>query len=563
MKKRIYLYHIIYIIFLSASFSQNIHLKLIGQDSISDQFIKNTNYKTQFKNIKAAQNELAKTKKLLIAQGYFNSSITAIKKQNDSTFISRIKLNTRFKHINIHYNTEDISKQDLKNALNKNTEITNTSFTSNTENLEKNLNNIIRYLSNKGRVFSNCKLSNIRIKDNKLSADLNLVTSGINHIYDVRIKGYDKFPQKFIKHYLRLKKGQKLNLAEIENKSNNINHLRFSNEAKKPELLFTKDSSTAYLYINKRRANAFEGFLGFSSDPETNKLNVNGNIDLKLINNLNSGEELYIKYQSTENEQKNIHLKTVIPYIFNSPFSIEGQFDIFKKDSSFTNNTQALLLKYNIHKNINIGTGMRFNTSNTLTENTSNNLDFKKTSYLLYFNHQAPNTMTSVFSTKTKTQLEIALTNRKTANNTNKQQNIFLSSEYLFQINRKNSFYIKNQSNYLINNNTLENEQLYIGGINSIRGYQENSIPSTQYSILNTEYRIELSNRLYTHTVTDYAITQNNSTKNTDNLIGFGLGFGLKSNNSILRFVIANRKNKKEPIKFSESKIHLSLSTLF
>ncbi len=562
MKIKIYLYHIIYILFLSTGFSQNTYLKLKGQDSISNKYIKNTNYISQFKDLKTLQQEVAKARHKLQNLGYFNSNVTDIKKLNDSTYTSSIKLNKHYKNIRINYNTEDISKQDLINSLEQDTKINNTCFTTTTIQLEKNLNNIIRYLTEKGQVFSDCRLMNTKITNNHVSADLKLSTSEINYISEIKLKGYDKFPKKYIRHYLKLKKGQHLNLAEIEEKSTRLNYLRFSNETKKPEILFTRDSSVTYLYINKRKANSFEGFLGFASDPETSKLAINGNIDLKLINNLNSGEELYIKYQSTENEQKKIHLRTVIPYIFNTPFSIEGQFDIFKKDSSFTNNTQTIKLKYNLRRNITIGTGIQFNTSNSLVENT-NNIDFKKTSYLFNFKHQAPNHTNSIFTTKTKTLLELSLTKRKTTKNNTNQQNIFLSSEYLFQINRTNSFFMKNESNYLISNNVFENEYTYIGGINSIRGYQENSIPSTQYSVINTEYRIELSNTLYTHTVIDYAITQNHTTKKPNNLLGFGIGFGLKSNSSILRFVIANRTNKEENIKFSESKIHLSLSTLF
>lgn len=562
MKKEFYLYHIIYILFLSASFSQNTYLKLKGQDSVSSKHIKNTSYKSQFKDLKSLQQEVSKTRQQLQNLGYFNNSVTDIKKLNDSTYTSAIKLNTHYKNISINYSTEYISKQDLINSLEQDTKINNTFFTTTTIQLEKNLNNIIKYLTEKGHVFSDCRLTNIKTINNYVSADLKLSTSEINYISEIKLKGHDKFPKKYIKHYLRLKKGQHLNITEIEEKSTRLNYLRFSNETKKPEILFTRDSSVAYLYLNKRKANSFEGFLGFASDPETSKLDINGNIDLKLINNLNSGEELYIKYQSTENEQKKIHLKTVIPYIFNTPFSLEGQFDIFKKDSSFTNNTQAIQLKYNLNRNITIGSGIRFNTSNSLIENI-NNIDFKKTSYLLNFNHHAPNRANSIFTNKTRTLLELSLTKRKTTENNINQQNIFLSSEYLFQINKTNSFFIKNESNYLISDNVFENEHIYIGGINSIRGYQENSIPSTQYSIVNTEYRIELSNNLYTHTVIDYAITQNHTTKKPDNLLGFGIGFGLKSNNSILRFVIANRTNKEENIKFSESKIHLSLSTLF
>lgn len=562
MKNKVYLYHIIYTLFLSASFSQNIHLKFKGSDSISQNYISNFSYKKQFQNIKSLNLEVVKTKKTLENLGYFNSHISKITKANDSTYLSEIKLNTKFNTIEVYYNTLQFSKKEIEKLLNTTTANSN-SFTCPINQLENNLNKIITYLSEKGQVFSDCKLTNITTHENKVIAHLNINTSKTNYISKIQTKGYEKFPKKFIRHRLKLKEGQQLNLSAIEKKSNNLNYLKFANEIKKPEILFTKDSSVTYLYINKRKSNSFEGFLGFASDTETNKLKLNGNIDLKLINNLNTGEELYIKYQSTENEQQKIHFKTVIPYIFNSPISIEGQFDIFKKDSSFTNNTQTLQLKYNIHRNILIGAGIQFATSNSLEDNNPNNVDYKKTAYLLNFNHQTQNPHTNFFATKTKTQLQLSLNNRKTLNNKTNQQNISLESEYIFQINKESSFFLKNISNYLISNTVFENELQYIGGINSLRGYQENSIPSTQYSILNTEYRIELSNNLYTHTVIDYAITKNTTTNNNNNLFGFGLGFGLKTNNSILRFIVANRKDKSQNIKFSESKIHLSLSTLF
>lgn len=545
------------------SFSQNIHLKLKGQDSISTKYITTLEHTNTFKDINSLQNELKRLQQKLTSNGYFNNHITEASKINDSTYTTFIKINTHYKTIHITYNNKQLTKKDISAALNHNTDITEHSFTTPTKTLENDLNRILKHYSKKGQVFTNFKLTNIRIQKQEVFAELQLNNSKTTYISAIKIKGYDDFPKKFTKHYLRLKKNQKLNLEDIEEKSNKLNHLLFANEKKKPEILFTKDSAITYLYINKKRANAFEGFIGFSTNPETNKLNINGNIDLKLTNNLNTGEELHIKYHATENKQRNIHLKTNIPYILNTPFSIEGQFQIFKKDSSFTNNTQSLLIKYNISKNIAIGSGVRFNSSNSITEISNNTVDFRKNSYLFNLTHKTPNNQNSIFKTKTQTHFELSLSKRKTITKTDNQQNVYLSSEYLFQINRTNTFYIRNESNYLISNNIFENEQLYIGGINSIRGYQENSIPSTQYSILNTEYRIELSNNLYTHTVIDYAITQELLSKKNNNLFGFGLGFGLKSNNSLLRFIIANKKNKDENIKFSESKIHLSLSTFF
>ena len=67
-----------------------------------------------------------------------------------------------------------------------------------------------------------------------------------------------------------------------------------NSEIKKPEILFTKDSTIIYLYLKKEKSNSFEGFLGFSTNQQSNKIELNGNIDLKLISNLNSGEELHL-----------------------------------------------------------------------------------------------------------------------------------------------------------------------------------------------------------------------------------------------------------------------------
>ena len=451
----------------------------------------------------------------------------------------------------------------ISNINYKNSKINTNHFITSTTELENNLNNIISYITEKGNTFSHAKLSNIKISNNEVTATLELDITKTNYISNIRIKGYKKFPKKFIKHYLRIKKQKKLILKDIEEKSNRLNNLRFTRELKKPEILFSKDSTIVYLYIKKHQSNSFEGFLGFSTNQENNKLDLNGNINLQLINNLNSGEEIYIKYQSTENQQKRTNIKLNLPYLFNSPISIRGELDIFKKDSSYTNNTQSILTQYTLTKNITIGAGLKFNSSNSLIKNSLNTIDYKTNAYTLNFNQITQNHTNTLFPIKTKTQLELSLARRKTAQESTNQQNIHLTSEYTFNLNTRNSFFIKNESHFLISSNILENELHYIGGINSIRGFQENSIPSSASNTLNTEYRIALNKNLYTHTVIDYSLTKNNTSKNFNNLFGFGIGFGLKTNKSLLRFIFANSKVSQEKIKFSNTKIHLSLSTFF
>jgi len=563
MRKNIILYHIIYILFLNLSFSQNIHLESRGTDSISELFLRKIKLKKSFKNLQSLQTEIDNVKTTALNRGYFNAEFPSKTKINDSTHLQKVTLNFRYEKITINYNNKQISTPELSNILNNNSEINTKDFTTQTNQLENNLNNIIKHLSNKGKIFSNIQLKNIKINSNHVSADLLMEISETNYITDIKIKGYKKFPKKFIKHYLRIKRQKELNLKDLEEKSEGTNNLLFANEIKKPEILFTKDSTIIYLYIKKQKSNSFEGFLGFSTNEQSSKLELNGNINLQLINNLNSGEELHLKYQSTENEQKHTNIKLKLPYLFNSPFNLEGELDIFKKDSSFTNNTQAINTKYTISRNINTGLGLEFNSSNSLIKNSTNSEDFKRKGYTFSFNHQKTNTNNNLFPLKTKTSLKLSLATRKTETTKTPQQDIFISSEYIFKLNKKNSFFLKSENYYLFSKTTLENELHYIGGINSIRGLKENSIPSSQYSLINSEYRIELSKTLYTHTVIDYAITKNNTKNTFDNIFGFGIGFGLKTNNSLLRFIFANSKTKNSQIKFSDSKIHLSLSTYF
>ena len=65
-----------------------------------------------------------------------------------------------------------------------------------------------------------------------------------------------------------------INLKDIETKSERVLDLEFVEEIKSPELLFTRDSTTLYLYLKKKFSNSFDGFIGFNTDEETKKLNL-------------------------------------------------------------------------------------------------------------------------------------------------------------------------------------------------------------------------------------------------------------------------------------------------
>jgi hypothetical protein len=78
-----------------------------------------------------------------------------------------------------------------------------------------------------------------------------------------------------------------------------------------------------------------------------------------------------------------------------------------------------------------------------------------------------------------------------------------------------------------------------------------------------TEYRYTLSEGVFVNTVLDYANFKNQLLNQNENIIGFGFGFGVLTNSGLLRFIYANGKTENETVKFSNSKIHLSLTANF
>ena len=134
---------------------------------------------------------------------------------------------------------------------------------------------------------------------------------------------------------------------------------------------------------------------------------------------------------------------------------------------------------------------------------------------------------------------------------------------YIFNLNFKNSIYLQNTSAFLTSDTFLTNELYRFGGINTIRGFNENSIDASFYSVVNTEYRYQFNNNIYIHSIIDFAYFENQVLSIKEKLYSFGLGLGLQTNAGIIKFNIANGITDNQDFNFSNTKIHISISSRF
>jgi len=545
-------------------FCQNLTLKINGKTDLETRIIDSLGYLEVHSDFASIKSEVNTIQKKLYRMGFIESEVIILNKIDVSSFQYEMHLKNKSNLIYIYFNKVDIDSSIL-NLVSK--EVFKDYFILNFFEIESALHIINSEISKKGFPFSKLQLSDIKVKrSSNLQANLTTNTSGTKRLIDdILIKGYEKFPKSFLKHFLKIKSKQVLNLDIIKEKTKQLANLGFANELKAPEVLFSKDSTTLYLYMEKAQSNNFDGFLGFGTNEETNKIEFDGYLNLNLVNNLNLGESFTLLYKSDENDQKTFEVDVSLPYIFKTPIGLDLLLRIFKKDSSFTTVNQSAKLNYQINSKHKLYGGIISTESNNLQSGntTVSVVDYKTNHYSFAYQFLKTQFNNLLFPIKSKVYIETGFGKRRSSNITQKQNQIFTETFNIFKLNLKNSFYIRANGSNLISDTYFENELLRFGGINSLRGFEENSLFASLYGFVNSEYRYQLNNSIYIHTIFDAGYFENKILKTKEKLFGYGFGFGILTKSGLLRLNFANGKNENSKFKLSNSKIHISLRANF
>ena len=559
----ILLYLNIYTGFLYNINAQSLQLIIKGEDSIPKDLIDSLSLDSNYKNYLSLEQAAEGFHNTLSKIGYIENELKSIQKENDSVFTATYYFGTRFKFIKIYYSNEDFNKQEL---LQVSSVIKETYFILPFKDIESSLHKLNTLKTKNGNSFARLHLEEITTnKDFSLRARLILINGTKRTIDQIIIKGYDKFPMPFIKYYAGVRLGKTFSKEKIVSQSNSLNSLGFVSNIKPPEALFKKDSTTIYFYLKKQKNNLFDGILGFSTNEDSQKLIFNGYLNLELNNNLNFGEQFIINYKADGNEQQNFRAKVTIPYLLKSPFGAGLELIIFKRDSTFITTEQQARISYQINPATNSYVGYKgYKSSNLLDdayEGTA--VEDYNSKYIVIGASFKKYQENLLFPIKTIVTLETEIGSREQKELKESQLRIIGNLQYIFNLNYKNSIFIQNSTSILTSDSYITNELFRFGGINSIRGFNENSIDASMFSVLNSEYRYQFNEGVYLHSIIDIAYFENEVLSIKEKLYSFGIGIGMQTKAGILKLNFANGKAENQEFNFSNTKIHLSLSSRF
>ena len=174
-----------------------------------------------------------------------------------------------------------------------------------------------------------------------------------------------------------------------------------------------------------------------------------------------------------------------MPYMFGSPLGVELNLNLFRKDSTFVTARQSAKLNYQINSNHLIGIGISSVRSSDLldTEISSVN-DFNSSYYFTNYVYTKRQNYDFLFPVNFLLDITAGFGSR-TFDDTDEDQTKFALNTYkIFNLNDRNSVYIRGSCQVIDSDTFLENELPRFGGINSIRGFEENSLTANLFGVI-------------------------------------------------------------------------------
>ena len=489
--------------------------------------------------------------------GYLNAKVESFIKNDSFSYEVLINKNQKLKFIQIK--NISIVHGDVLSILNK---YVNKDNLIKFEEIEIIFNEISENLSKKGYPFAKTKLINYNQIDSKTIKSEISVDYGVKrNINKVIIKGYEKFPQKFINNIFLNNKNEVFDIDKISEKVKILNNLRFARSAKDPEILFTNDSTSLYLYIEKIKKNSFDGFIAFDSDENSGKINIQGYANINLINTFNKGEIINFNFRSENEQDRSLNSDLYIPYIFGTPTNLKYGINIVQRDSSFTSNENYIEIDMNFGK---VKTGIGFEKIKSITELFLENIeDFDSSLLNIFSEYEKTNYEDKLIPNNFKLMINYGYGEKVQSENQINFSKFKIEIYKKFDFSSKLKLKSKFTKEEINSKNMLKNELLRFGGLNSIRGFEENSIYTNSYLMLNTSLNYYINDTIYIYTIFDLANYKNNVDDFEDDLYAGGIGFSATTENGIISVNYSKGNSWGNKFNLKNAKISINFVTYF
>jgi outer membrane protein assembly factor BamA len=320
---------------------------------------------------------------------------------------------------------------------------------------------------------------------------------------------------------------------------------------------------------------------------------ITGDLKLNLGNSFGYGETIKINWKRIQSESQRLSTKEEIPYLFSSFLGITHSLDILKQDSSYINFKNRFGINYKASSNQSFTAFWENEGTNSLSSEVLENTKLSSVSgtknssglkFLLDWLDYKYNPRKGIFiSLEGKAGFK-RISGRKEGDliilpvieSSEIYASLFLPEtssiiegqiklEGYLPIWKSVSIKLANNSGFKANRYLLDNDLFRLGGFSLLRGFDQQSVFSTNYSILTTEVRILFEENSFFNLFFDKSILHKSTLLKNEVLVATAIGAGInfQTRPGIFSISYALGKFGNIPFEFSSAKIHFGFINLF
>ena len=440
------------------------------------------------------------------------------------------------------------------------------------------------FAENRGFPFANLTLDSLDIQGNLLSGVLRY-DSGPRITWDsLEIAGSSKTSTRYLQQVSRLIPGAPFSQKDFDEATQTLSRSPYFTLLDRPQLTFQTQQAQPIFSLQDRRVNVFDGVIGLlPNENEPGKMLITGEVDLRLFHLGGKGRDLSINWQRLNIQSQSLEIAAKESFIFRSPLDLQVGFSLLKQDSSFVNRTIELDFGYRISDRGYLNFFTRRQAGDLIStgdfdavEELPSALDYRWNHYGLGIDW---NGLEDPISPRrgSRIQGKFSLGNKRIIENTGLPEDLYgdleesspqyqgwFSGEQHIYIKPAWGMWIRGVGGFLQNKNLFLNELYRMGGLKSIRGFNEKFFFAERYAYLNLEQRLFFGQDSFLMVFADLGILKNPfEVQEIDRPVSFGTGINLDTDGGLFSFVLALGKSNSQPLSFSYSRIHFGYLARF
>lgn len=457
---------------------------------------------------------------------------------------------------------------------------------------------ILNDLSNSGYPLAFFTKKRILLDSSQLQFEWNL-SKGPKIVFgDIILKDSTVINRSYLLQLLKIRPGKMFEISKVEAISKIIANLDFVTLKAAPKVVLVGQQAEIHVDLVPRNSSVFNFLLGVlpSNVGGTQKFTISGELKGHFKNKLKYGEELYVHFNQLKKERQRIEFAVKYPFLFRSPIGISSRFQLFRNEKSTIDQLFRVGASYSNASSSESTFYTQYTSSRLLNIDTASiiqsgrlpsNLDLTHVTIGVTWNM---NQLDMPLNPRRGWSVDLDLAggrrsiirNQKIIQISSKDTDFSKSYDSLntnaLKVNIRGSIQkfipIKSRSTILLQNQFFMawspssiylNEYYRAGGINSVRGFDDESLVAAFLSFITMEYRYLLGENAYMSVFADYGYMYNPIliSEKWNSLLGLGMGLSFQVPTGVFSIEFALGKQHNNPIDFRNTKSHFGFVTLF